>query len=241
MRTESSIAATGTTITPDQLGKRNVRVNSRLSKHLLAYAAVAGAGLAACPQQAEAEVVYTPVISRVGVDYYIDLNHDGINDFKIHSSYISGFGDVQVAPLQVGNRVVVQRSCFDRGVCAADLAAGVVIGQHSPFHDSNRKFLADMNSFYSYGPWIHQNDGYLGFVFQIDGKEHFGWARIQFNSFFCFACIAGIRGFAYETNPGKAIVAGDTGQSDRDSLRPISLGMLALGAPGLQWRRREEE
>jgi hypothetical protein len=208
----------------------------------LAYAAVTGAGLAVGPRQADAEIVYTPVTSRVGLDCYIDLNHDGINDFKIHSYYISGFGNLEVAPLQQGDKVLVQRSCFRLGVCAADLPAGAVIGAQSLFHDSYRKFLADMNSFDSYGPWIQRPDGYLGFAFQVHGQQHFGWARIQFNSFFCFACIAGIRGFAYETVPGKPILAGDTGQSGHASLQPASLGALALGAPGLErWKKKEGE
>ena len=60
---------------------------------------------------------------------------------------------------------------------------------------------------------------------------------------------ATLTGYAYETIPGKAIIAGATkGPDDAEptaSLKaptpaPATLGMLALGAPGLSIWRREE-
>jgi hypothetical protein len=64
-----------------------------------------------------------------------------------------------------------------------------------------------------------------------------------------------LTGYAYETSPGKGIVAGQTkGMDDSnieqpdavlttpipDSPQPATLGALAMGAPGLPiWRRKD--
>jgi len=57
-----------------------------------------------------------------------------------------------------------------------------------------------------------------------------------------------LTGYAYETIPGKAIIAGKTKGSDdveptalnRPALQPATLGVLALGAPGSAIWRREK-
>jgi hypothetical protein len=56
--------------------------------------------------------------------------------------------------------------------------------------------------------------------------------------FFCYLCIGRILGYAYETVPGKPIVAGDEGNTTDASVEP-TLGALALGAPALDLWRRE--
>src|SRR6202140_1775245 len=92
---------------------------------------------------------------------------------------------------------------------------------------------------------------YVGIKFQIKGRFHFGWARIpvttQARSF-----TATLTGYAYETVPGKGIVAGKTrgpeqieAESDSATLRTLfreqaTLGMLVLGEGGLSFWRREE-
>jgi hypothetical protein len=49
-----------------------------------------------------------------------------------------------------------------------------------------------------------------------------------------YDAVAEVLGYAYETVPGKPITAGDTGHATRASLESAPLGILALGAPGLQ-------
>jgi len=103
------------------------------------------------------------------------------------------------------------------------------------------------------GPWVNGGKGvknrYLGLKFKIKDKFHFGWARLtvatQKQSF-----KATLTGYAYETIPGKGIIAGKTSGPDggvavgsarstsAPSVVPASLGALANGAPGLSiWRR----
>jgi hypothetical protein len=116
-----------------------------------------------------------------------------------------------------------------------------------------------------YGQWANGGKGvkyrYLGLLFIIKGKVHFGWARL--NVFFSKGRVVGLfsgtlTGYAYETIPGKAIITGRTKGPDNewgkedflpgasvanpipDTRQPASLGMLALGAQGVPvWRRKE--
>jgi hypothetical protein len=103
-----------------------------------------------------------------------------------------------------------------------------------------------------FGPWFNGGKGvkdrYLGLKFKIKGRLHFGWARmtvtITKNRF-----TATLTGYAYETIPGKGIVAGRTNGADdgeQSQATPVTptpdptLGALAMGAPGLYiWRRKE--
>ena len=92
---------------------------------------------------------------------------------------------------------------------------------------------------------------YLGLKFVIKGKVHFGWARL--NVHWHEPISATLTGYAYETIPGKSIITGKTKGPDevvveQASLVPsaaptpklATLGLLAMGAPGLSiWRRKE--
>ena len=71
--------------------------NGNLEKALLSYVAAAtaaGVGALAGARPAAAEVVYTPAqVEPTPGTYYLDINHDGIDDFKFvlaHSSRCQG-------------------------------------------------------------------------------------------------------------------------------------------------------
>ncbi len=111
----------------------------------------------------------------------------------------------------------------------------------------------------SYTKWFDQwgNGGkglknrYPSLKFFINGKVHFGWARVTVTmGGKSFTAI--LTGYAYETIPNKSIIAGKTkGPDDEAGAEQISqastptpqaptLGLLALGSPGLSiWRRKE--
>ena len=215
----------------------------QLSKHLLAYATMAGAGAAACASPAQAEIVYTPTHRNVDMDFYLDLNHDGIGDFHIHSYYLSGFASLNVIPMVSGNKIAaVHHECGFRGesTAAAPLPEGAVIGPNSPFQANAQCMIHENESSAPTGPWLGVQDHYLGLEFLINGQKHFGWARISVQPVECFPCIGRIFGYAYETIPGKAIIAGDQGPTTEASMEPLTLGALALGSPGLNLWRKED-
>jgi hypothetical protein len=206
-------------------------LNPRLTKNLITYSLLAGA-TAACVAPANAEVVYTPIQRKVHSSFILDLNNDGIDDFQIFSSDYSDQGEVKVLPAE-GNRIFTagtQSCAFRPNLVAAALPVKTVIGPGQPFQ-SAANCMAAYNYSFGEGPWLEIKNRYLGLVFFIDGKEHFGWARLNLGRF-RFNDTAEITGYAYETVANKAIMAGDEGKSTKNSAQSGTLGELALGAAG---------
>jgi hypothetical protein len=221
-------------------------LDQRVAKRLLAYATVATAGIAGCASDAKAEIVFTETNSNINLDYILDLNHDGIGDFKIQSYYLSGFASLVVIPITGGNKIAaVHHQCGIKGyasIAAGPLPLGAVIGPHSPFQSNATCMVRAFESSAPTGPWLGKQDRYLGLEFYVKGEQHFGWARLTVGTAYCYSCIGYISGYAYETIAGKAIIAGDRGHTEEASAEPLTLGALALGAPGLNlWRRDEDQ
>jgi hypothetical protein len=91
-----------------------------------------------------------------------------------------------------------------------------------------------------FGSWINVNHRYLGARFYIEGKVHYGWARLNVQVQLPLTVTATLTGYAYETVPNKPIVAGKTKGPDVGSVEPASLGRLAQGSAGLAPGRRRE-
>jgi hypothetical protein len=71
-------------------------------------------------------------------------------------------------------------------------------------------------------------NGYLGLKFVLDGKVHYGWARVSLtvkNNRFNTATLTG---YAFETIPNKSIIIGKT-QGPDVIVEPATLGDLAAG------------
>jgi hypothetical protein len=239
-----------------------------IDKSLLQYATAAGAagvGMLALAQPAEAKIVYTPADIPITVNggvVPIDLNHDGINDFSFYNA--SGtcekrkhvrqkegcsFAYMDLIPAQVGNAVGSSQS-FNGAQCAAELRPGHVIGAGKKFK-SNYLDMVQIEAI-SYTrvvncPWTGKGNtgGFTALKFTISGEIHYGWAHVVLTS-------TGpvLRGYAYEDVAGQSIEAGATKEAQEGDAsyapflpgsQPASLGMLALGAPGIVvWRRPEE-
>ncbi len=217
--------------------RQTARLNAKLDKRLFAYAAAAGAGVLVPP--AEARVVYTPihvvVTSIPNTSYAIDLNHDGITDFSLYGGYQDGesqtFGSLACKPVGPLNMVWGRNS-------ESALAQGVKVGHGGIF---NRKFptmgwFTHRNTSGSlfYGYWVNGGKGvqnrYLGLKFAIDGKIHYGWARLTVSVRHHTPDIrATLTGYAYETVPNKPIITGHTKGLDVIVVR-TTLGRLAHGA-----------
>jgi len=186
----------------------------------------------ALAQPAEGKIVYTPAHKTVPPNQTIpiDLNHDGIHDFGLtnitHNS-TTPFGDLLAAsPLKSGNAIWVQATSRGFSNYAAALRAGVRIGQPSSVKrfQAGRDVMAfrsSGNGTRSGGPWKNVRHRYLGLKFLIKGKVHYGWARLNV-TIAGQAVDATLTGYAYETIPNKAIIAGHTKGGS-------TLGKLALG------------
>jgi len=223
--------------TPSQLSDA---LHRRLNSYVLA-ASAAGVSVLALSEPAAAKIVYTPAKVKIGyVAYDLDLNHDGITDFEIelgYSSTVSGFSTADIfafaPPSQRGNKMAHAKG---RVGLARALKPGVRIGPGDI--SSSGGFLVwegygRKGTHIRTGQWINVKDRYLGLSFQINGKTHYGWARL--NVKVTKRGISGfdavLTGYAYETIPKKAIIAGKTKGPDDLALQTGSLGELAAGAP----------
>jgi len=243
-------------------------------------ASAAGVGLLLSTGPASARIVYTPAYTPLPPfeSIFLDLNHDGINDFgffRNSGSSIIRDSYLRVSPAQAGNAILgkIQGALSQYGApltchVASALPPGHRIGPGSRFGAYATIFYGAAKAFAAGTPFFVFNCGYwgkaqgrfLGFEFTVHGQTHFGWARLTVSastSSIPFLTEAVLTGYAYETEPGKPIRAGDTGpvadtrapQMDSETrsapptvatLRPATLGLLALGSAGLDIWRKEQ-
>jgi hypothetical protein len=241
-------------------------LHQRLNMYALA-ATAAGVGSLALSQAAEAKIVYTPANVTIVPNNTIalDLNHDGVSDFHFkdttfRTSFGGGGGFLSIVPAQKANEVWGHLLFFRQNASA--LYAGVGIGAHGKFAaGTNLMASTQVNSGHHpggpgtcSGPWANVTNRYLGLKFVIQGKIHFGWARLNVSCpIRSLTVTATLTGYAYETVSGKAIHTGQKkddieefnngGQANLSVPVPKSatLGRLAQGAQGLAvWRRKED-
>jgi hypothetical protein len=225
-------------------------------------ASAAGVGALCFAKPAEARIVYTPahvaIKANGGGLFRIDLNHDGTPDFSLSNRWnvpYFSYRTLRVFQSQPANEIWLTNRYKCGGVesVAAALPKGKRIGPKGEFENSyGAAVMAAHSKATNCGVWFGQSNfqAYLGLKFTINGKIHFGWARVKVDTDLQQRpFLATLTGYAYETIPGKAIIAGATkGPDDAEPTaalssrtpEPVTLGALALGAPGLSIWRREE-
>lgn len=249
--------------TPHTVARPAAPVEARLDRKLAAYAAAAaaaGIGLLAAPKTANAEVVYTPAnvaVKIVGGTLALDLDNDGNPDFVIELITCARSNCLVVNPWVEGNGI--------KGLNGRASAAsyGAAIGPQGRFLTQFRKgsswsrsyvgFMVNAGAYgsgsWSGGAWANSTNRYMGFKFLIDGKVHYGWARLSVR---VMRNKLRLTGYAYETIPNHQILAGQTSglsastfaPADRlaPAPEPASLGLLARGFDALAiWRRDEND
>ena len=172
--------------------KKKFKLSLSSEKRLTSYAICAGAagfGALALATAAQAEVVYTPTYASIplstygqGPSYPLDLNGDGVPDFRLVNSTFGHGGNALVRPENRANRV------FGTGTQAAAFPSGASIGPEGPFaHRAPHEGATLMGGWsvssggeHSRGPWQHAHNLYLGLKFFINGEAHFGWARVSY-------------------------------------------------------------
>jgi hypothetical protein len=221
----------------------------RLNSYALA-ASAAGVGVLALAQPAEGKIVYTPADVTIGwlATYNLDLNHDGINDFKIVNftfNPTSPFGDTLLVSARHLNKV--ERGTQGFAHYAAALPKGVPVGNSAKYFAGHREVMAACaSSSEAWGPWVNVRSRYLGLRFKIHGGIHYGWVRLTVQivnpPLKPPELVTAVTGYAYETISGKAIITGKTQGRDVITVQPASLGALAAGASGLHaWRAKESQ
>ena len=243
----------------------NLRNSTHHRLNMYALAATAGGvGILAVPQSAEAKIVYTATrVSIVGPRgfYNLDLNHDGVTDFTVFNTTNyntdQAFWELGAKPAP-GNAAMGTIAYRGFPVSLRALPRGARIGAGARFYHSAGKlasFYEGGGGYSAHGKWVNVSNRYLGLRFQINRTTHYGWARLTVQVLTNPVRInALLTGYAYETTPNKAIAAGRTHGSSENRTKPpspipmakptqrrASLGLLAMGSPGLSIWRREEE
>jgi hypothetical protein len=228
-------------------------ISDSLNQQLNTYAKVAsaaGVSVLALAAVSSGEVVYTPTyqVTHTTFPLYIDLNHDGIKDFIVRTSFYQGSSGLEVGLSAAGyrnqNNAVAGRRFSRSGYffsAASALPAGARIGPKGNF-SVRAPFMAmelfsGFGSTYSaVGAWAGAGSGvknrYLGLKFVIGREVHFGWARftVTLGHERHLDDVSGtLTGYAYETEPDKPIIAGRTAGPDVITLPRETLGALALG------------
>lgn len=222
------------------------RVGAKLEKALLAYtgaATAAGVGLLALNQAAEGRVIFKKVNKPISFNTILplDLNHDGRVDFTFvdsqgNTSY-GGWGNLTIFPNYRPNKIMGPESTWFIRFASA-LPRGVAIGSKGVF-PPGAKVLAwaayagaarPASPSSCVGPWRNVTNRFLGLKFNINGKAHYGWARLDVSCGDTWVT-GTLTGYAYETVANKTILSG---QKQDSSTTPEAesggLGRLARGA-----------
>jgi hypothetical protein len=228
--------------------------HQRLNMYALA-ASAAGVGVLALTHPAEAKIVYTPTHRVIGkkARYQVDFNHDKLGDFALVNTRNCNTDfcvDVLSAIPSGGNGIEGAKGFLSIPYASA-LQRGARIGPKA--HFSGRLMASSESSQGTIGRWLNVTNGYLGVRFTINGKLHYGWARLTVQVLHGAYIKTTLTGYAYETIANKPIIAGRT-KSDADdpsvvgqsapaalmipSARAATLGLLAQGYPALSaWRK----
>jgi hypothetical protein len=85
------------------------------------------------------------------------------------------------------------------------------------------------------GQWADVQRKYLGLMFYVGGKIHYGWARLS-------SVKTGgwkLTGYAYESIPNKTIITGKSKGPDVMTFKPPTLGHLAAGSAAGNWSNKQ--
>lgn len=208
-------------------------VRRQLDMYALA-ASAGGVALLALAPPSEARIIYTKTYQVIGTNgvYPLDLNHDGTIDFLIKrrgsGTEFSWFASL-VAKEAFGNAVEGSKNLADA------LYEGASIGSRQQFISNTyssgegmfRGFCNVDGSCENTGRWKGVNNRYLGLKFQIDGKTHYGWARLNVSGF-----TGTLTGYAYETVENQSIRAGQTSGNAADTvIDSVSAEDVVSGSP----------
>jgi hypothetical protein len=233
-----------------------VELGTALEKSLSAYVAAAAFTLAIVPC-ADAKIVYTPAhvdIPDDGTAVLLDVDRDGTADFSfLNETWVGDHAGEMLLGAGARNpgNAIWGRGAFSswffsfRGPFANALHAGFNVGPNKAYFKNSANWLMaeEVNATYqtlSNGQWLYAKRRYLGLRLMINGKAHYGWARLTVD-YGREGIKATLTGYAYETIPNKPIITGKITGADVVTVEPASLGHLARGASAIPaWREKKQ-
>jgi len=222
-------------------------------RRVACYGAAAGSALAMMSQAEAAVVVHSnpPVtVAAPGgsatVFAPIDMNGDGIDDFRLFGNNLSTSAGLNGTPGGANNFAVALSGNL------AKLASGNVVGATPPMGTWSPApstlldvFFAQNNGAANWGG-TNGETGFAGVRFNIGGQNHYGWIRLRVNTAGSLTALA----WAYESCPNVPITAGATSGGGTCGVATavpatgtpaLALMGLALGGLGLAGLRRRRQ
>ncbi len=202
---------------------------SKLSKRMVQYGAlsVVMAGAA----DVNGQIVYTDEVpdfaGGIGGQYFLDLNNDATNDFRIHHN---GSSNLYVSPLTANNNVLGSGGATFAYPFALSAGATISSGAGTFFNNGFSGGFQSLNyGSCSFGNWCNVTDRYLGLEFDFGGNTYYGWARldVSFNG-----SSWTIKDYAYESTSGMAIIAGETSSVPTDPIINCPGDQIVNANPG---------
>lgn len=178
---------------------------------------------------ASAEIVRTQVRVALPTNgaFPIDADGNGTVDFTITSKFLQAYcvgGDAFIWSVSVqpsAGNAVVSTTQQASSTLAAALVTGVRIGSSQSFATSS-SLMAELYwgrcGFGTAGEWLNLPNRYLGLKFYMaDHTVHYGWAKVSTAAYVDqngnFYSTTMISEFAYETQPGVSLMAGQTAET----------------------------
>lgn len=177
-------------------------------------------------------------------DYNIDINGDGVFDLQHDaiggSAFLRTLGQTEILGLK---QPFGGGSWYDSQPYA--LATGAIIGADSSSlypqygdlsgwwsHPSSVPGVASLHVRYDSGTsgFFVGARGFIGIAFLIDEEVHYGWIDLDSYSWMQ----SEIHGWAYESEPGKPIIAGAIPEPSTTAVVAASLGLLLFR----RWRSK---
>lgn len=189
-------------------------------KKLAAYIAMASAFLAA-PKESNGQIIYTDVNPDFYDNndvHYLDLNNDGIFDYKfsvesnedLSSTIQTGYQTHSMEVQCLGNSKVIQDSIS----LPLKLNMNSIISSNQNFGNGNWLLYShtqwttnppySTSSGNSFGNWNDNQEGYLGLKINVAGINYYGWARLKIINDHLY-----IYDYAYYNSPNHPIAAGE--------------------------------
>lgn len=229
------------------MARRTHKKSSAQFEKKLASYALAGAAALAVPGVAKADIINVSNIdqffsqSSTPNSYDFNLSGASSDDITITAEpntipYSSDASNDVDALVNAGAGLVYDGPTTDPFSNVAALSFGSLIGTGDNFGSGGKLVAYDTVNSDVDGDWSATGaSNYLGFYFTGPDGIQYGWADISTTATATTSSFE-ILSYAYETNPGMSISAGQTSELPE----PSSLVMLALGGAGLIALRRRK-
>ncbi|MFY9718259.1 MAG: hypothetical protein WAK16_01330 [Candidatus Cybelea sp.] len=191
--------------------------NSRFN-YMPSIASVANEGLKFDPTRDRGRIIYTASNAACSAGFHaegcslrVNLTNDTLTGFIISTRYVWEcsqigrcffWGAVTATPSPGNGIVEGEISGY-----AAALSYGAHIGPSKTFDGSASIMATSME--YPPGYWTNAGVRYLGLVFQVSGRPHYGWAGLSVTAS-STGVTTRMTGYAFESRADTPIVAGRT-------------------------------